>query len=466
MKCSVQIIILALLPTQIAHCNEDSTGYSGDGLYVVSSSAQFRTGAASDYLSFKITTKDCPTPVSHNGKGAVVAITGAVQGALTKDSLIRIAVKQSRITEVWDFDVAPTPHTSHRVLYINPHKLTKEENYEGNTGLDFDVKIGLPTGSHILYISLAERKKSGIPAVLNDIVLAEALPIHVLINGDGKDTSSTNVHDVHQNSHAKRARILEEQVKLNASRRKVAKQYKLKHSSLKTFDLESHLSPELVYALKQPNRSALISLATPVPGTYGVYMIPILSEAFMLMLRDELDYAQSQKERISWTRPNTMNNFGFVLEELGLGSLLDGFLQHVVTPLAKTFLHDWSESLDSHHVFTIRYSVGEDLDLDRHMDLSEVTLNVCLGGTFEGADVYFDGHRGHSSEATEDAKVTHRPGYGLFHVGQHWHGSNTLTSGQRENLVFWGRSSQFQSSAAELYVDSCMHEHPPFHNMF
>lgn len=35
--------------------------------------------------------------------------------------------------------------------------------------------------------------------------------------------------------------------------------------------------------------------------------------------------------------------------------------------------------LDSIHAFSIKYRLGEDISLDSHMDLSDITLNICIG---------------------------------------------------------------------------------------
>jgi hypothetical protein len=155
-----------------------------------------------------------------------------------------------------------------------------------------------------------------------------------------------------------------------------------------------------------------------------------------------------------------MNNFGFVLAELGLASMLEAILHRVLAPLSRILLPQYvggggqrghrtshqahrvppaaaasssstftssplptnptvaehGTSLDSQHTFTIRYSAGEDTSLDKHMDQSAVTLNVCLSGAYSGADVYFKGQRDHPNQHTENALVQHRPGFGLLHV--------------------------------------------------
>lgn len=38
------------------------------------------------------------------------------------------------------------------------------------------------------------------------------------------------------------------------------------------------------------------------------------------------------------------------------------------------------------HAFTVRYRENEDRMLDSHVDSSDVTLNLCLGGSFEGGE--------------------------------------------------------------------------------
>ena len=53
-----------------------------------------------------------------------------------------------------------------------------------------------------------------------------------------------------------------------------------------------------------------------------------------------------------------------------------------------------SDSLDHHRSFTVRYEpegAGKDVDLAYHFDDAEMTLNVNLGGHFEGGELLFGG---------------------------------------------------------------------------
>ena len=147
-----------------------------------------------------------------------------------------------------------------------------------------------------------------------------------------------------------------------------------------------------------------------------------------------------------------------------LGVLLNelGFDQHFLTPLrlnylnpmAKVFFPDWfGGGLDSHRAFTIKYGFKEDRDLFTHFDNSEITLNVCLGKSFEGSEVYFANFRTEDRISSTDVSVTpvvHSPGIGLFHLGQQMHGSLPIEEGERHNLVIWMRSSQIRNKLCPM----------------
>ena len=58
--------------------------------------------------------------------------------------------------------------------------------------------------------------------------------------------------------------------------------------------------------------------------------------------------------------------------------------------------------------------MDEDLDLDFHYDDSDVTLNVCLGKTFTGGELYFKGLFHHPETHGEDLSLGHTPGWLLI----------------------------------------------------
>ena len=86
----------------------------------------------------------------------------------------------------------------------------------------------------------------------------------------------------------------------------------------------------------------------------------------------------------SQVRPNSMNNYGVVLNACGFEQTMDALQRDCVTPLARLLFPRQGGDADHHHTFMVQYRHGEDLGLDMHTDASDVTLNVCLGKDFTG----------------------------------------------------------------------------------
>jgi hypothetical protein len=93
-----------------------------------------------------------------------------------------------------------------------------------------------------------------------------------------------------------------------------------------------------------------------------------------------------------------------------------------------------------------------DTALDMHHDASEVTLNVCLGREFEGGGLQFCGDFGSFDHRKARLAWQHTPGVALLHLGRQRHGAETITSGERYNLIVWARSSAFRGAAAYGHV--------------
>jgi hypothetical protein len=77
------------------------------------------------------------------------------------------------------------------------------------------------------------------------------------------------------------------------------------------------------------------------------------------------------------------------LDEIGFYPFVEDLIRTIVVPFSKTYFpHEKPFQFDAHHSFIVRYKVGEDIDLAKHVDDSEVTVNVCLGKEFEGTFKY------------------------------------------------------------------------------
>ncbi|XP_056148003.1 2-oxoglutarate and iron-dependent oxygenase domain-containing protein 2 [Lampris incognitus] len=173
-----------------------------------------------------------------------------------------------------------------------------------------------------------------------------------------------------------------------------------------------------------------------------VYRFAVFTKKFCDQLIEEFEHFEQSSAPKG--RPNTMNNYGVLLSELGFD---EGF----ITPLREQYLCPVTSllypdcggrCLDSHRAFVVKYDMHEDLDLSYHYDNAEVTLNVSLGKDFSEGNLYFGDMRQVPLSETECTEVEHRVTEGLLHRGQHMHGALPIASGQRWNLIIWMRASQ------------------------
>ncbi|XP_010461698.1 PREDICTED: uncharacterized PKHD-type hydroxylase At1g22950-like [Camelina sativa] len=150
-------------------------------------------------------------------------------------------------------------------------------------------------------------------------------------------------------------------------------------------------------------------------------------------------------------RPNNMSKHGVVLDHFGLDIFLKKLIQEFIFPLCKVFFPEVCGTMfDSHHGFFIETGEDRDPALGLHMDLSEITLNVCLKKQFEGGEIIFGGTRckKHKKTKFKDEAIfrySHIPGQAILHRGRHCHGANTTrTTCYRANMILCCNSSLFR----------------------
>lgn len=226
-----------------------------------------------------------------------------------------------------------------------------------------------------------------------------------------------------------------------------------------------------------------------VENSPGIFSFDLFSSSFCDTLIEELDNYEASG--YPQKRPNTMNNYGLIVNEMGLQSLMDSLLQ-LVEPLAQRVFaaEPVAYGLDHHHSFIVQYKSDHllgDRGLDMHHDASEVTLNVCLGRDgFQGGDLLFCGLADSAQHRKYQYSLKHIKGRAVMHLGRHrhgaedispavTHGSDAATSGvsvdshdtteqksdaisghkdhsERLNLIMWMRSSVFRSAAAYGHI--------------
>ena len=193
----------------------------------------------------------------------------------------------------------------------------------------------------------------------------------------------------------------------------------------------------------------------------GAYSFPLFAPTFCTMLIEESEHYQ--KSGLPVRRPNSMNAYGLILNEIGLEQLMDKFQQRCFLPVARA-LFDPSVScrFDAHHSFLVHYQLGADLGLDMHTDDSDVTFNACLGKEFEGAGLSICGVMGEGNDMRKLRHVyTHVVGRCLVHLGRHRHGADDITKGERLNLICWNHNVLWRKSTPYQKLHLAEEEGPP-----
>ena len=214
-------------------------------------------------------------------------------------------------------------------------------------------------------------------------------------------------------------------------------------------DLKENLSgcihPDLQLALRQDNPLSVVQRLAP-----DLYRVPILSPSAVQRFNEEMKILidWSAQTGVRLTPPNSMNNDGVILSEIGWDTVFQEVMVNMLVPIARELFPDiGGASLATQHSFIVEYGKGRDRSLGFHVDDSEVTLNLCLGDSFTGSELYFQGrrceqHRQLRHKPEEHIVVEQQVGMAILHAGAHRHGVLPLVSGRRRNLIMWCRSAK------------------------
>lgn len=207
--------------------------------------------------------------------------------------------------------------------------------------------------------------------------------------------------------------------------------------------LEALLDPELAAALAGADPLAVLRPLGP-----GLYRLPVLSAPARVRLLTELRRAQDAASLgvLDLARPNSMNEAGVQLGDIGLSALADSLCASVVAPLSAVFRELGPVMLGDPHGFSVSYGRGGDRSLGFHADDATVTLNLCLASDAQGAEVVFEGvrctdHRQDAHRPEERIAWAPEPGEALLHLGAHRHRTLPISRGARTNLVIWCRDA-------------------------
>ncbi|XP_078337622.1 2-oxoglutarate and iron-dependent oxygenase domain-containing protein 2-like isoform X3 [Crassostrea virginica] len=273
------------------------------------------------------------------------------------------------------------------------------------------------------------------------------LPHDTLLNKHGCDTEEKvqEACDEILCEVSRRRRLGEESLR---RKEMIAAQYTPRHPSIYHLK-DEYLSPEfldLVQFCKTNTSSSQEDIIGKIKVCKAdrVYTFPIFTEEFCRLFVEEMSHFEDCD--CPKGRPNTMNKYGVLLNELGFDeNFFTPLREHYISAITSILYPDWGgASLDSHKAFVVKYKLGEDTDLNYHYDNAEITLNVSLGKTFTGGELYFGDMfepQKVTNKNTNFSEISHVPTVALLHRGQHRHGAWPISSGERYNLIIWMRSS-------------------------
>ncbi|XP_065054766.1 2-oxoglutarate and iron-dependent oxygenase domain-containing protein 2-like isoform X2 [Rhopilema esculentum] len=199
------------------------------------------------------------------------------------------------------------------------------------------------------------------------------------------------------------------------------------------------------FATKEALLSKLVKEKAPL-----TYSFKVFTDSFCDQFLEEMEnFIQSG---LPIGKPNTMNNYGILLLEIGFKEyFFDPLVFNFLSPIAKILYPDWvGDGLDSHRPFIVGYQLGKDVDLSYHYDDAEITLNVSLGKEFNGGELYISGMKDELDWSSHCYKYEHRKTRGLLHRGQQMHGAMEIEDGERYNLVIWMRSSSVRNKCCPM----------------
>jgi hypothetical protein len=177
----------------------------------------------------------------------------------------------------------------------------------------------------------------------------------------------------------------------------------------------------------------------------GLFRLRLFTPEAAASLRSALLRARDwHLERGQWLLPpNSMHQAGFKTEDVGLSNWVESLVDSVLSELAqRLFPQAMPAAPTGVHSFLVDYGDGVDRDLSQHVDDSQVTVNLWLGGDCDGSEVRFEGqrcvrHLDLRAQTEEFFTWRGQPGEALVHLGLHRHRTLPILAGERQSLIFW-----------------------------
>jgi len=245
----------------------------------------------------------------------------------------------------------------------------------------------------------------------------------------------------HKMFHLKQDRIAKMQ---EYRKNMISKLYKPLYANIFEMDEKKVFDPNFLNVLQTKQFDSIIKKDTPY-----IFSFRLFNLTFCKQLMEEIHHFESLGLPIYSV--NSMNKYGVVLAEIGFESFLAILREKYTKPLCEFIFGELGKQIDSEHAFIVEYKIGFDEHLDLHYDDSEITLNCCLGDTFEGGSLLFCGLLDDPTTHNEKFVFQHDPSLCVLHLGKHRHAASNILKGERMNVIIWYRSSTTRQHSTDSH---------------
>ena len=138
------------------------------------------------------------------------------------------------------------------------------------------------------------------------------------------------------------------------------------HNHLNTLN-DNILVPSFLQAIQANTPEALQQILHEEHP--GIYSFDILKPEFCNQLLEEVMWFEDwcTKQQVTIQRPNSMNNYGAILDDFGFDSFLNRLMTEYISPVSTLLFNDvGGNTLDEHHGFVVEYKMGNDVSLGFH----------------------------------------------------------------------------------------------------
>jgi len=205
----------------------------------------------------------------------------------------------------------------------------------------------------------------------------------------------------------------------------------------------------------------------------NVYIGKVVSDEFCNFIMSKVSEYENGNYKSDINHDNSMHKYTIPLGKLALQDFIEAFVNTYLLKIIQKFFPDrLDHGFDEIHGYIVRYSKYEDVNLERHVDDSFVTSNICLNENFLGSELVFNGvrcpiHLDSSFQINEELSITQKKATLILHDGKNRHYVNSIREGKRYSLIIWMQSNNerkkwLSSIKNKLCIDFCKYKewHP------